>query len=165
MALTIARLAMGGGELAISPMPGRGGTYDADLLVLLAFGPSLVISMTPLEEMRSWEAERLGADLKDHEISWRHLPIADFGAPGDEVRRAWPAVAKEAKAVLARGERVLAHCMGGCGRSGMVVLRLMVEAGETPEAALQRLRAVRPCAVETDDQFAWAAEAANERER
>lgn len=160
MALTIARLALGGGELAISPMPGRGGTYDADLLILLAFGPSLVISMTPLDEMRSWEAERLGSDLKDHDISWRHLPIPDFGAPGEAVRQAWPAVAAEAKAALAQGQRVLVHCMGGCGRSGMIALRLMVEAGEAPEAALERLRVVRPCAVETDGQFAWAAEGA-----
>ena len=45
--------------------------------------------------------------------------------------------------------RVLIHCMGGCGRSGMAALRLMIEAGEAPGAALERLRAVRPCAVET----------------
>jgi hypothetical protein len=31
-----------------------------------------------------------------------------------------------------------------------------VEAGETPGAALARLRAVRPCAVETEAQLAWA---------
>ena len=33
----------------------------------------------------------------------------------------------------------------------------MVESGEKPEAALQRLRAVRPCAVETEAQYLWAA--------
>ncbi|MDH5531227.1 MAG: protein phosphatase, partial [Paracoccaceae bacterium] len=44
----------------------------------------------------------------------------------------------------------------GCGRSGMAVLRLMVEAGEPVDVALIRLRKVRPCAVETDAQLAWA---------
>ncbi len=39
----------------------------------------------------------------------------------------------------------------------MALLRLMVEAGEDPGAALSRLRAVRPCAVETAAQFDWAA--------
>jgi hypothetical protein len=39
----------------------------------------------------------------------------------------------------------------------MAILRLLVEMGEQPEEALQRLRAVRPCAVETDAQFDWAA--------
>ena len=38
----------------------------------------------------------------------------------------------------------------------MIALRLLVERGADPEAALKRLRAVRPGAVETDDQFAWA---------
>jgi hypothetical protein len=38
----------------------------------------------------------------------------------------------------------------------MAVLRLMVEMGEDPEEALARLRAVRPCAVETEVQKAWA---------
>ena len=38
----------------------------------------------------------------------------------------------------------------------MVVLRLMMECGERPAAALARLRAVRPCAVETQAQMAWA---------
>ena len=38
----------------------------------------------------------------------------------------------------------------------MAVLRLMFEAGEDAQAALIRLRAVRPCAVETEAQLAWA---------
>ena len=46
--------------------------------------------------------------------------------------------------------------IGGCGRSGMAVLRLMIEAGEDAETALARLRTIRPCAIETDAQMAWA---------
>ena len=32
----------------------------------------------------------------------------------------------------------------------------MIECGEAPEPALKRLRAVRPCAVETEAQMLWA---------
>jgi protein-tyrosine phosphatase len=46
--------------------------------------------------------------------------------------------------------------MGGCGRSGSVALRLMVETGEAAADAFIRLRAARPCAVETDAQYRWA---------
>jgi hypothetical protein len=35
-------------------------------------------------------------------------------------------------------------------------LRLMIEAGEASDAALERLRKTRPCAVETDAQRRWA---------
>ncbi len=157
MPLTIASLPVGGGELALCPMPGRGGAYGADLRDLLAHGPALVLTMTTMEEMAAKGAKDLPADLAAHGIGWLHLPVTDFGAPGAAVSAAWPAASARARAVLAGGGKVLVHCMGGCGRSGMAVLRLMVEAGEEPQAALSRLRAVRPCAVETEAQFDWAA--------
>lgn len=156
MALTIAELALGGGVLAISPMPGRGGAYQADLRDLLAFGPALVLTMTTGAELASKEADRLPDDLARNGIDWLHLPIADFGAPGMETAGLWPEASAKAMGVLAGGGKVLVHCMGGCGRSGMAALRLMVEMGEEPAAALTRLRAVRPCAVETPEQYGWA---------
>jgi hypothetical protein len=157
MTLTIASLPVGGGLLALCPMPGRGGAYDADLRAVLAFGPALVLSMTPGAEMAGRGAAGLGADLTDHGIGWRHFPVADFGVPGAGDAEPWARIQAEALAVLQGGGRVLVHCMGGCGRSGMAVLRLMVTAGEAPDQALARLRAVRPCAVETEAQLVWAA--------
>ena len=157
MTLAIAELALGGGVLAISPMPGRSGAYQADLRDLLAFGPALVLTMTTGEELASKEAAILPDDLALHGILWRHLPIADYGAPGTVTAGLWPEASLQARAVLRQGGKVLIHCMGGCGRSGMAALRLMVEAGEEPSAALKRLRAVRPCAVEMPEQFEWAA--------
>jgi len=41
----------------------------------------------------------------------------------------------------------------------MMALRLMVDAGEDPQVALTRLRETRPCAVEKEAQFIWAARA------
>ena len=156
MPLTIASLPLGGGELSLCPMPGRGGAYGADLRDLLAHGPALVLTMTTAAEMEAKGAADLPADLAAHGIGWLHLPVADFGAPDAVVSAAWPAASAKARAVLAGGGKVLVHCMGGCGRSGMAVLRLMVETGEPPHSALSRLRAARPCAVETDAQFDWA---------
>ena len=157
MALAIAELPVGGGVLAISPMPGRGGAYAADLATLRAFAPALVLTMTKLDELASRQAGSLPQDLDRAGIGWAHLPIADFGAPDGTTAALWSDAAAQALAILAAGGRVLVHCMGGCGRSGMAALRLMVEAGEDPAAALARLRKVRPCAVEAPEQFAWAA--------
>ena len=50
MAMSIAILAAGGGKLALSPLPGREGSYAADLADLVAFAPALVLSMTTAEE-------------------------------------------------------------------------------------------------------------------
>ena len=155
--MVIAELAVGGGMLGIGPRPGRGGAYARDLAEVLAWGPALALTMTTGEELATKGAEGLSDDLVGAGVAWLHLPIADYGAPSGETLAAWPAASSRAREVLAAGGRVWVHCMGGCGRSGTAALRLMVEAGEEPSAALARLRAVRPCAVETPEQFDWAA--------
>lgn len=155
--MVIAELAVGGGVLGIGPMPGRGGDYARDLAEVLAWGPGLVLTMTTLEELAAKAAADLPQDLGEAGVAWLHLPIADYGVPSGEALEAWPTASARAGAVLAVGGKVWVHCMGGCGRSGTAALRLMVEAGEDPRAALERLRAVRPCAVETPEQFEWAA--------
>lgn len=137
-------------------MPGGMGDYARDLATLIDWAPGLVITMTGQAELVASGAGGLGADLEAAGIGWRHVALPDFGVPDAVTDALWPAVAAEARAVLQVGGGVVAHCMGGCGRSGMALLRLMVEMGEDAEAALARLRDVRPCAVETGEQLAWA---------
>ena len=155
--MVIAELAVGGGMLGIGPMPGRGGTYARDLAEVLDWGPALALTMTTLAELEAKGAGGLPGDLAAAGVEWLHLPIADYGAPSGETLVAWPGAAARVRGVLAAGGKVWVHCMGGCGRSGTVALRLMVEVGEESRAALVRLRQVRPCAVETPEQFEWAA--------
>lgn len=142
----------GGGSIGLCRMPGRSGDLAGDVAVIAAWSPRVVVSLTELQELEAHGAKRLASLLG---ATHRHLPIVDYGVPeADDT--AWAGLRGELHAVLAAGGRVLLHCMGGCGRSGMIALRLMVERGEGAEAALARLRAVRPCAVETDAQGAWA---------
>ena len=149
-------LPVAGGILAIAPVPGCDGAYAEDLEHLSDWKPALVISMTTEAEMAERDAADLGAHLQDAGTRWAHLPLADFSCPGPEMEEAWHETSRTALAALQGGGRVLIHCRGGCGRSGMAALRLMIEAGEEPATALGRLRSVRPCAVETEAQMAWA---------
>ena len=158
MALLISKLDLAAGQIGICPMPGRGGDYADDLEVVRAWGPTLVLSMTPKAEMAAHGAAGFGADLAQAGIGWAQLAVGDFTAPSADQAADWQAISASARAVLHGGGKVLAHCMAGCGRSGAAVLRLMVELGESPDAALTRLRAVRACAVERPEQFAWASE-------
>ena len=149
-----------GGLLAVSPMPGRTRHYRTDWDTLVGWGPRAVLTMTKQAELERKGAGSLGADCTGLGIAWHHLPVADFGAPTPEVEALWPEVSRDLRAHLSRGNRVLVHCFGGCGRSGMAALRLMVDAGEAPAAALTLLREARPCAVETEAQLAWATKGA-----
>ncbi|WP_432450408.1 protein phosphatase [Aliiroseovarius marinus] len=157
----IASLPAGPGTLGICPLPGHSGDFREDLETLLDWAPDMVLSMTTMREMHSYGAATLGTELSAKGVIWHHLPIQDFGAPSERIEHAWPKVSQSARSILNSGGKVLAHCKGGCGRSGMILLRLLVEEREAPEAALDRLRMARPCAVETAQQQAWACQPAN----
>lgn len=144
------------GILAIAPLPGRTGDYEADLAHVRDWKPALVISTTTQLEMAAAGAEDLGAHLQDTGTRWVHLPINDFATPSRDQDENWPDISRSALAALQGGGRVLIHCRMGRGRSGMTALRLMIEAGEEPNEALRRMRSVHPAAVETQDQKAWA---------
>ena len=55
---------------------------------------------------------------------------------------------------VGQGERVLIHCHGGRGRSGLVAARLLIDRGMDAPAALATVRRARPGAVETAGQEA-----------
>ncbi|MFN3953049.1 MAG: protein-tyrosine phosphatase family protein [Pararhodobacter sp.] len=152
----IASLPLGRGTLGICPLPGHIGTLANNLACIGLFAPGLVISLVQQAEMELLGAAELPQGLLRAAIPWAHFPIADFGIPEGIAAARWPDVARRAQAVLARGGKVLVHCRAGRGRSGMVALRLMVEIGENPTAALERLRRARPGAVETEAQHLWA---------
>ena len=149
-------LSVSGGTLALSPMPGRTRHYYTDWLRLLDWRPDHVITMTSISELERKGAGTLGQDLATAGIGWSHVPVVDFSTPDAVAEALWPVAETAACRVLNGGGKVLVHCYGGCGRSGMAVLRIMIASGEDGAAALERLRTVRPCAIETDAQMRWA---------
>ncbi len=154
--MVIHALQVGGGTLALTSMPGRGGDYQGDLDAVADWKPGLILSMATEVEMILDGARDFGIDVRNRACRWVHLPVEDYGTPSPEVDERWVEASAAVRHALSGGGRILVHCKGGCGRSGMAVLRLMIECGEHPDAALQRLRALRPCAVETDEQMEWA---------
>ena len=154
--LVLHSLGVGGGLLAISQLPGRQGDYAGDLDFIRDWRPSLVVTLTPRAEMVAAQAETLGSDMRESGARWVHFAIDDYGTPDAGALAQWGEISRFALSALKGQGRVLVHCKGGCGRSGMIALRLMIEAGEDGVDALLRLRKIRPCAVETDAQMRWA---------
>jgi protein-tyrosine phosphatase len=138
-----------GGVLGLCPVPG----VEADLAAVRTWGADVVLTLVEQAELEALGLASLPDEVTRAGMAWRHFPIVDFGVPqgGD-----WPTLSADLRALLVRGGRVMIHCRGGCGRTGMIALRLMLETGEAPTPALARLRAARPCAIETDAQLAWA---------
>ncbi|MCC1492233.1 dual specificity protein phosphatase family protein [Cognatishimia sp. F0-27] len=149
-------LAAGGGLLVMAPVPGAGGDYFGDLGHVYDLAPAFVVSLTTAAEFFEAGAAQLGQHIQDKGTRWVHLPIVDYGVPDNDFALAWPEVSSRLRRALFGGGRVLVHCKGGCGRTGMIALRLMIEAGEDPQEALARLRQVHPEAIETEEQMRWA---------
>jgi len=143
-------------RIGICRLPGGKGDLSGDVAAIRRWNPRLVVSLTERSEMEGLGAAALPDLLAGSGVDWRHFPIIDFGTPAPATVMAWPPLSAEIHAALDRGEGVLLHCRGGLGRSGMTALRLMVERGEEADAALVRLRQIRPGAVETEEQREWA---------
>lgn len=142
-------------RLGIAPLPGRWGNASGDMAAIRAWAPDIVVSMTEAGEMARHRMADLAGLLARDGIDHAAFPIRDFGTP--EVAGDWPALAARLHRILDDGGAVLAHCYGGRGRSGMVLMRLMVERGYPPADALDAIREVRPGAVETAAQQEWGA--------
>jgi hypothetical protein len=155
--------APGGGLIGVTFCPGKHqasaatGAWARDLEVdvdaIRAWGADIVITLVTPAELSALKVERLGRALRSRGIRWLHLPIEDYSVPTPAWEDVWRAVRDDVHAALDRGGRILVHCKGGLGRAGLVAALLLVERGETPQAAIRKVRAARsPDAIETAEQ-------------
>lgn len=155
-------LPVGGGILALSPLPGAGGAYRGDLEHLSSWRPAMVISLVSHVELLDAGAKTLGQDVQDKGTRWVHLPMRQGQVPNATIEESWPNVSAQARKALLGGGRVMVHSRAGRGRSGMLALRLMIEAGEAPDEAQARLEAVQRGRFLKHDQLSWALQAQRE---
>ena len=152
-----------GGTMGLCPLPGLGGQWADDAARIDEWDPDRILTLCTTPEMAELVAPDLPSRMEGLVAKWHHFPIEDFGIPDPVQFGGWVDLSADVRGVLNKGGRVLIHCRGGCGRSGMAALRLMVDGDEDPTQALGQLRQARPCAVETDAQMMWATDGATVR--
>jgi ADP-ribosyl-[dinitrogen reductase] hydrolase len=157
-------LGHGRGRIGITFCPGKkdprslSGIWDRDLALDLGsiaeWGAQAVVTLVEAHELDALKVPNLGAETTRRHMAWHHLPIPDVTAPGAEFEAGWTVVGPGLRAILRDGFDVLVHCKGGLGRAGTIAARLAVELGMDAEDAIQRVRALRPGAIETASQEA-----------
>jgi atypical dual specificity phosphatase len=82
-------------------------------------------------------------------IAYLHIPIPDMTAPSLEQIQHF--VSFSQKTVESK-KAVVAHCLGGSGRTGTMLACYLVSKGRTPNQAIEEVRRARPFAIETMQQ-------------
>jgi ADP-ribosyl-[dinitrogen reductase] hydrolase len=114
-------------------------------------------------ELVHLQVGRLGEAARSIGLDWYHLPIRDVSVPSNAFETQWRTSGEELRGRLLGGQSLVVHCRGGLGRTGLIAARLLIELGEVPRKALQRVRAARPGAVETGEQELYLLERVSPR--
>lgn len=159
--LRIDRLSIPGadGVLGLTFCPGKktesiyGGDWsrslEKDLSCIDSWGASLLVTLLENQEFYVLGVPDFVEKVKGFSFEWIHLPIKDMSIPGKEFESLWLSVGPEVHARLDAGERVVIHCRGGIGRTGMLAAQILVERGMHPLAAIENVRIVREHSIET----------------
>ena len=149
----------GAGSLGLTLCPGKkdpGSNWNRDLgkdlEVIRHWGAATVVTLIEDHEFQMLGVQTIAKDVRDLGMSWLHLPIVDVSIPDHRFEDVWVIEGPKLHKRLDAGERILIHCRGGLGRTGLVAGRMLVERGCEPRIAIQRVRAVRPHAIETPAQ-------------
>ena len=125
---------------------------DTDLAAIRAWGASALVTLMESHELAHLQVGRLGEAARSIGLDWYHLPIRDVSVPSSAFETQWRTSGEELRGRLLGGQSLVVHCRGGLGRTGLIAARLLIELGEAPRKALERVRTARPGAVETREQ-------------
>jgi len=132
------------GRIGLTILPGRADRdrdIDEDLGVLREEGIRRVLCLITDDEFREYGVVGLPRAYEDAGFLTRRLPILDQGVPSPEEL---PPVLDWMEEGLKDGERLLVHCVGGLGRSGLLAAAyLRLKEGMGAQEAISLVRESR----------------------
>lgn len=133
---------------------GAGPAIETDVAAIVSWGANVVVSLTESSEFDLLGVSELPRQLSKN-FRWIHLPVKDMSVPENDFLRKWSNEARSVHDVLTAGGKVLIHCRGGLGRSGLMASLILAERGASAQDAIEKVRAARPGAIETCEQEKW----------
>jgi len=151
--LQIDWLDTGGARVGLTLAPGKHSTsldgsrwsrdLDTDLEVFTAEGVTRVVCLLEQGDLERMGIAGLGDAVRGRGMEFVHFPIVDVSVPRADQAAGLDALLEGIEQAVAVGGRVVIHCEGGRGRTGVVAGCWLVRQGSPPEAALAELVRVR----------------------
>jgi ADP-ribosyl-[dinitrogen reductase] hydrolase len=155
-----------GGRLGMTFCPGKKdsngftGNHDRDLRqdldVLQREGTNVLVSLMEDFEYTRFKVARLFRELQERKIRSIRFPVQDVSVP--DSMSAHALLVEEVFLAVRCGDRVVAHCKGGLGRTGVLVASVLVYSGMDAKKAIDVTRATRTGTVQTTRQEEFVAE-------
>ena len=131
-----------GGLLGLTLCPGKKDmsrdwyrNLEYDLREIHQWGAKTVVTLIEDFEFEMLQVNALGQKILSMGIHWVHLPIRDVSVPDHRFEKGWKVHGPMIHSSLDRGERILIHCRGGIGRTGLVAGQILIERGVEPSEA------------------------------
>lgn len=147
------------GQIGMTICPGKrakglyGGTWvrdlQTDLTTIALWHPLALISLMETPEFELLDVAHFPDAVLAQTYQWLSVPIPDMSVPTPEFERQWLGLSPGLHSALRDGGRIVLHCRGGLGRTGVVAARLLIEAGVQPASAVSQVRQARMGAIET----------------
>jgi protein-tyrosine phosphatase/nicotinamidase-related amidase len=141
------------GKLGMTICPGRrdrGRVLADDLDEMLEQNVTRVYCLATEQELAWAGVDNLRQAVTQRGMRFKNLPIPDQGVPSFEEAHA---LVSEIVEAMKQGENVVAHCMGGLGRTGTIAACVAIELGDPSQQAINDVRQSRsPRAIENIDQ-------------
>jgi protein-tyrosine phosphatase len=128
---------------------------EADMESIRAWGTTCLVTLMEDHEFDQLGVRQLPFKAQEVGLTWFHIPIPDVSIPDFRFHERWSGIGLRLMNVLLAGEKVVVHCRGGLGRSGIVAALLLIEAGMDSREAVDMVRAARQGAIETIQQEAY----------
>ena len=115
-------------------------SMTADLAQLA--GADLLVTLMEMGELLDCGMSDLELAARARGLGWEHHPIRDLSIPAD--LRAFHETVRSVCGLVRRNrKRVVVHCRGGHGRTGLFVACMLTRFGYTAAASIELVRATR----------------------
>lgn len=117
---------------------------ENDLQCISNWGARAIVTVLDVHEIAALGVTALPGRIVARNITWLHLPMSNNLLPEEKFEEKWRLARVKLLDLLQRGERILIHCKEGIGRSALVAVRLLIEAGVDADSAINAVKKARP---------------------